>query len=303
MLVCIVVSLLALACSPEGLELAVDLRTDVVPGVEFTGVRTTIDEETIDHVVVAGEDYVTGERIAEVTDLTAGNHRVTVSLLAADGRVLVDRVVDLDLRESFGLTVVVTRSCLTIVCPPSGGDAAATTCFGGRCVDPRCGADDAACPPPECTSAADCTADVACARAACDEGACLSVADDSACAAGEYCDPVRDCQPEAMSDAGPMDAGPRDSAIDGRVSATPGCDMEWESYSGYFGCVETPGSCEFRAMLGGDGCNGVCASVGETCITSYETPDDMPPGVCERGPVRTCAMARPEVVICVCTRS
>ncbi len=208
------VLLLGIGCD-DSVELAVDVRTDLVSGVEFVGVRTTIAGSPIERNASRGDDFVSGIRVAERGGLNPGSYGVTVELLDLDGRAVVERNVQLELRESFGLTVVITRSCVSIACPAVGGDPSLTTCFAGQCVDPTCGAAGGSCPDPQCTSDGDCSASSPCARGVCDEGACLSVGDDSMCAADAYCDPDEGCTTLPSGDAGvDADVGIEDTGVD-----------------------------------------------------------------------------------------
>jgi hypothetical protein len=208
--------LLALtACSEEKVELFVDLKTDFVPGVEFTSVQT----ERFEHLPqvedrasqgdarvrhVGGGDFVgRGIRIAELRGLEPGVHHLRIRLLDARERAVVQRLATITLRESSVFTVVVTRDCRGVTCPLD--DLALTECLGARCVDPRCTAETPEyCGSPACAEAADCAGGSVCTAASCEAGACLSIPAEDACQPNEWCDPEVGCTllTEGVSDWG-----------------------------------------------------------------------------------------------------
>lgn len=205
-------ALALLGCDASTHTLYVDLKTDLVPGVELARVRTTFmhrdrSADVIEVAVARGDDLIAGRRVARV-DLAPGTQRLAVTLLDPRGGTLATREVTLDLREDRGVTVVVSRACREVTC----GDG--LTCQGGACVDPACDLDTGAgCPPPSCRDTADCPEPVACAARVCALGECLFGGIDRRCAEGEYCDPDVGCRPEPGApavggDAGAPDAGP-----------------------------------------------------------------------------------------------
>lgn len=127
-----------LGCESSAL-LAIDLRTDYVPGIEIVGVQIEIvdragtsRELTVDQSTSA----IDGVRIAEYADLPTGRHMVEVRLLAPGGAQLADHRLLVDLSGSRVATVVITRDCHDVSCE-SGGPAP-EACLGGACVDARC---------------------------------------------------------------------------------------------------------------------------------------------------------------------
>ncbi len=222
------VSLLA-GCDGDPSVLAVDVRTDLVPGVEFTRVRSALDSGgpgmiTMDAASAIDQDFVAGQRVAEYEALSAGTYRLVVELLEADGRVALSRPVSVTFDgTSLGVTVVLTRDCRGVVCP-EGGDPSATACLGGRCVSPECSAEQLErCGTPECTAIAECPLGAACASVSCESGACLLAPRNDQCAASEYCDPEVGCRPRpGAGDSGPSDGGTdADAAPDGSIDAGP----------------------------------------------------------------------------------
>src|SRR5688500_17695383 len=164
-------------------ELFVDVRTDLAIGREFDGVRTEVWRERPvmatpplhrgDPLPSPADDYMEGQRVAEIRGLPLATYWVRVSLVL-DGSPAIAGLVSTTIDGPTTLTVLLTRSCAGVVCPPADGNPALTTCVAGECVDPRCAADmPELCPEPECVAAADCESRVACVEAVCSEGSCL----------------------------------------------------------------------------------------------------------------------------------
>jgi len=218
------------ACS-EDVELLVELRTDFVPGIEFTGVEVELFVSPPGGDAAArartrtpaffSEDYLDPVRVAEFRSLEPGPHFAVVTLLDAGGGAVVERTVDVSVGGTTGITVVAARSCRSRTCPEEGDDPASTACLFGRCVDPRCTPETPEhCPGPLCMDVADCGASAACATGRCIEGGCLVVATPGACATDEYCHPERGCQVLPLGP--PPDAGP--PPVAGCASTCVGCE-------------------------------------------------------------------------------
>lgn len=197
----------ALGCAcgsePAALELSVDLRTDFVPSVEFSGVRVELVDEGIQRESLAGnESYVEGRRVADIAELPPSERRtVAVTLVGGDGSAVARREVAVAQSDDLAVTVVISRDCLNVTCDAVGG--LVDRCLGGRCVDPECvEGDEEACLEPACTVDADCLPMASCATPTCRSGVCLYDPDDS-CAAGEYCDAERGCSPLSPTTCSP----------------------------------------------------------------------------------------------------
>ena len=207
--------------------LSVDLRTDLVPGVEFGRVVTEVDDGlTTDHgASEPASDYVAGTRIADFGDLAEGSPLVRVQLLAIDGAPLVSRLSRIALKKDYALTVVVTRSCAGVTCPLPDGDPAATTCVAGRCAAPECTPETPeSCPSAECTSEGSCRTENRCLAPKCDHGVCLFPPNDGLCEEGSTCNPTDGCLatggPPGCVKVGDAEAAcgdGRDDDCDGRV--------------------------------------------------------------------------------------
>lgn len=233
MLVACAAALALGACADNrGVELSVDLKTDLIPGVEFYGVRTSVTAigedgmlmgatRSADALAMRGVDFFRGRRVAEVGDMSVGDYLVHVALVRQGGAVVVERSVRVRVVESVALTVVITRSCRSVLCPRPTDDPAATTCVGGECVDPRCGSGlPDACPEPECERDDQCVPTSPCATGSCADGVCVFDTRGARCPAGEYCDPELGCRLLPSEDAGTgpeLDGGRDGGGPDGEV--------------------------------------------------------------------------------------
>ncbi len=197
----LVAALLAAAgCTAPAADLTVELETDVVAPDEFSSVAVVVTRlgaasPTRREVVPTSEltgELLEGVRVAELLGLEPGTMIVEVQLLDPGGRMVIGRRIAADVRGRTVLRVVVTRSCLGVVCPGGGDDPDATECLGARCVPPECSAETPeACGTPECRADADCTGP-ACTERTCADGACLVSPDDALCGGGR-CDPDTGC--------------------------------------------------------------------------------------------------------------
>jgi hypothetical protein len=189
--------LIVSACGDDGPELLVDVRTDYVAGEEFVAVRTTLDSgRELSTPALFGQDFLGGVRVADYDGVFGERVLLTTTLVTVRGEEVVARGTRVTLSgQSTGVTVLISRSCEGVLCPGPGDDPAFEACFGGRCVEPACSAENAsACGDPECTSDGECTSPVGCAIGRCVAGSCLVGGDDSACGGGEFCDPLNGCR-------------------------------------------------------------------------------------------------------------
>jgi alpha-tubulin suppressor-like RCC1 family protein len=219
--------LFAGACSDDGVSLLIELRTDLTPGVEFDAVLTEVEGGARSEVVALPDrDFLAGYRVASFDGLTAGQSSLRLRLVREDGTEVATRRVVVEHESTTGVTVVVTRSCLSITCPASGGPTDATSCLAGQCVVPECvDGTQSSCPADlGCASDGECAAPTAaCASAACLGGVCFARGDDGMCAADEYCRPETGCAPadgspiDAAMDSDALDAGPDGDADAGAL--------------------------------------------------------------------------------------
>ena len=149
-----VVLVLALLGCAEGTTLAVDLKTDFIPTVDFIGTRVTVVDTELPPVAefAFGGDILEGHRVAELLDVPLGNHLVSVELLDDRGLVVHDQQLSVQLDGPTAVTMLVTRSCQGIFCEDG------LTCVGGACVDPSCSEEGADCEG-ACTEASECEGD------------------------------------------------------------------------------------------------------------------------------------------------
>lgn len=214
--ICVVA--LAAGCSSSDIELAVDLKTDYVAGVELTSVETTLlppgsaagaTGPVRQTAAFLGDNFTSARRVADFGGLAPGGQLVRVRLRDRTGATLASRDTRVDLRSSFVITVVITRDCSEVTCPSATGDPDATECVGGSCVAPTCVPETpGSCPAPQCTTASTCPLRAACAVARCESGSCLYDSTPDACAVREWCSPVAGCVPLPSDyDAGVPDAG------------------------------------------------------------------------------------------------
>ncbi len=206
------VAILALgpACADDvpvpdaNLILLVELKTDLVPGVEFAAVRTQLfdpgdrtEELTRRQVdVTLGRDLTSGLRVAELGDLAPGTYALRVMLVDLADTEVMGRDVVVTVRETAGVTVLMTRDCRGVACPGAGDDPLEAACLGGRCVDERCTPETPEyCPAPECGTSAECTDVISeCADRVCEDGTCFVSTDATMCIPpNNYCDPTDGC--------------------------------------------------------------------------------------------------------------
>ncbi|MEQ9076456.1 MAG: hypothetical protein RLP09_21550 [Sandaracinaceae bacterium] len=213
-----------LGCASNDTSLIVDLRTDLVPGYQFTGITTVVRHAEGSMAQVAeerefalpGEDYLSGVRIAQMDGVPTGSLAVEVTLYDMLNVPVISRTVVVRLAQAHAVTVLITDSCRDVTCPGAGDDPSFSACVGGRCVDPRCSPETPEfCGDGGCSSDGECTTQSACARPMCIAEECFAVADDSACAANELCDLRAGCVLRPDVDAGPGCPSTETSCADG----------------------------------------------------------------------------------------
>jgi hypothetical protein len=292
-LVGVVLVLLSSGCPSAELALVVDLRTDLVPGVEFVAVRTGLYEEhpssgasalqTVNTPALVGQDFLRGVRIGEL-DVTPGRVFVRAELLAADATVIAERTASVETSTTRAVTLVISRRCREVTCSVD------EVCLAGTCTP---------CPTEPCVD--DCTADADCptptsdcAEPRCMERSCYVVSLPRACADGQYCDPDLGCSelPEPL-DAGPVgvdtgpafDAGPCPPSCAGRACGPDGCGGSCGSCTPPTTCNDATGQCVCTPDCSGRECGpdptcgqecGPCAAgascTGTTCCDLEDEP-------------------------------
>ncbi|MEM9071042.1 MAG: hypothetical protein AAGE52_21200 [Myxococcota bacterium] len=280
-------------------ELIVDVRTDFVPGVEFTAVRTRVGDvapQTRTAFRMDADSFLRAARVAEFDDISTGVEEVIVELLDSAGGTLATRRVSASVDGVTGVTVVFTRNCSNVRCPEPGGDPAATECIDAQCVPPSCSPETPeACGAATCSDASDCEGEelASCARRVCRERVCLVERDDSSCEAGFFCDPERDCVELGGSDAGVVDAGAMDAS--GGCTAGEPCERANPCERGITECADGVTQCVAAGPApAGTTCrppDGDCDAADECDGTSTECPDAFLPNetVC-RDPAGPCEL-------------
>lgn len=289
-----------LSCADEGAELSIDLRTDYVPGLEFTDVRIRLRQAggiRDDWHRVGDGDYIRGQRISRFRAVDRGPVELDVELFGPDGRTVLGRPASVFFSGAATVTMVVSRTCEGVSC------ADELACSGGRCVDPECTPET----PERCGDGCEttpCAAMAACSVGQCtSEGACLYEAVPDFCDSDEYCDPRVGCRlrptsprdagmdagmtdagtPDAGTpDAGARDSGAADAAMDTNIDPTCGdeCSTGNICERGIMDCT----SGEARCVSAGPSVGGVvCRDARDVCDaeelcdgTSTECPEDRP---------------------------
>lgn len=221
----LVLVLLGAGCEDDDATLIVQLRTDLVPGAEFTGVVIRAEGvPDLEAIARRDMDFLEGVRVGEVAGLPRDpDVSVEVDLVTSLG-VVVTRPLVVDLTSgNVAVTVLVTRDCRGVACP-AGDDPTASACLAGRCVEPTCTEET----PEDCGIVSECVRDDdcpaldMCSARICDDGICLYDEVVDACMADFFCNPETGCEPiPDFPDAGPRptDAGIHDAGggLDGGV--------------------------------------------------------------------------------------
>ncbi len=270
---CFAFALLAACAGSDGNEVSVDVRTDFIPSVEFDTVLVDANGGMAEALSVNfSQDFVRGVRVAELSNLSNGRHEINVRLMDGED-IVAERGVPVTLSGDLAITVILTRDCGGVSCP-GAGDASATACLGGRCVDPSCTPETPEnCPVDECSSGDDCPAAAQeCLAAQCIFGNCL-YGDDGSCGGGRYCDEAMGCseRPTGEDLGPPPDAGPPDLGADLGIDAGPDCAGEvcgaFEFCNAMLVCEAYPGCLTSDECLDG----AICRN--RRCIPPTDDPD------------------------------
>ncbi len=284
LLASIALALLA-SCAGGNATVYVDVVTDLCPDVDggprcledrFDDVRVSLDRTlSVGRAPRASDDYVDGQRVAELSDVEPRTYVLSVELF--ERGVLVARATrELEVREAaLVVRVPIQSACAGVSCPDPAGDPALTECVSGACVDPGCFDGGGASCGALCESDAGCTASVACGEVRCVEHVCLELLRDERCAAGERCIAGIGCfggvlegDPCATDD----DCGATDFICCGRECHRPDCDdgnVCTEDACTRSGCVNQPidAACDDHVY-----CNGADACGGGTCSVHAGDP-------------------------------
>lgn len=292
---CVLV-LVVMGCdSEESPSLSIDLRTDLVAQVEFDTVRVVLDGARQDTNVDADTPWIDAVRVARFEDLSMGTQSLELQLLR-DGEVLIRRPTSVQVLSGINVvTIVVTRSCLSVRCP--GADPAQTACLGGQCVDPGCSPENPElCAEPECDVANTCASMADCAVARCISGVCAYASQVGACGDGSSCIPEEGCRvddpvvPDAsMPDAGTPDASMPDANMPDAgtpICESPPCLLLHYDFEGAVAgpLVDESGNGHHAALIGEPAATTVEGPVGQAWqfdqnVDEYLSPFEVPAGV------------------------
>lgn len=264
-------ALLLFACGGDSDSfLRVSVRTDFVPGVEFSEISIETEGLIRRYAPNVGDDFVRGISVADFDETLPQEALLTATLLGPNGERVLRRSVAVTISGPASATIVLTRSCLNVACPGAGA-ADATQCDNGVCVTPECSPETPeACGESVCQSAEECPQITeSCGEVLCTAGECLFSPIQDICGAREACVPGRGCVSVAFPDAG-RDAG-SDAGSDGGADA--GSDAGGPADAGFdSGIVCNEGeACEI-----GNACElGVtdCSSGTPECVSAGPRPD------------------------------
>ena len=184
---------LVLGCSSESASVRVDVRTDLVAGVEFTHATVTVtgSEERSISVQRVGEDWLDAARMVRFGEVESGATQVTVRLQQFQN-IVASRSVLASVEGPTAVSVLLTRSCVGVECDED------ESCLDAQCMPQGCisGEEEVCGSINRCESAADCEMRASvCAEPTCRDGNCLSVVNPSLCDAGEICNGIA-CVPD-----------------------------------------------------------------------------------------------------------
>ncbi len=278
------------SCSESGFEVVVELRTDLVPDIEFDRVRTELvtgvglgsdSSGRLSEVAATPTgDYFTGFRVAEFSGVAPGSYLIRVQVIAGAG-IAAERFVAVDLIANTAAQVVVTRSCRGVTCPEEGDAAGAISCVGGLCVLPECTTGrEEACPPRECARPGDCPASTtACSEATCVDGLCIATLDDAVCSAEERCHPELGCVDTTVcvplseicngADDDCDDSADEDFDLSSDIDHCGACGNACGTANGAARC--DGGTCRVNCNPGFADCNGIS---GDGCEADISTATD-----------------------------
>lgn len=216
----LVLALLLVGCDAASApgDLEIQVQTDLLPGFEFTEVRTTLvaadslsdDPQIVRALTSEHPGYLSGRQVAVYRGVVPDEGGVLVELLAGED-VLLDRRAGFAIPSdgSTSITVQLTRDCRGVSCPRAGDSPTASECLSAACVPASCTPQaPSTCPVERCSRDSDCDSrGIDCALGRCAEGRCLLAADESLCGPTERCDLAVGCVGAPLADAGVADGG------------------------------------------------------------------------------------------------
>src|SRR5688500_257625 len=115
------------ACTSDISALAIEIRTDVLPGNEFSAIEILVGgggrDDRVRVPVFAGEDWSVGRRAAEIEPIEDGEYEIRARLLGSAGEVVVEGLSLTSVRGTTVVTIVLTRDCRGVECTSPEGEA------------------------------------------------------------------------------------------------------------------------------------------------------------------------------------
>lgn len=193
-------------CEPDtSATILVELRTDLVPGVDFDYFEFASVRRLRRPVFPAeyGRSWLTPTFMGELA--AEEGSREYIARLSLRTETVVERRLLVQISGRTGVQLILDRACVGVTCEDQ-----VPGCLAGQCVAAGCitGAEPDCALTAECDDDRPCPAPSACATAACEPGGwCFT--DATSCPPDEYCDPTGGCLPIPMS------------IMDGGVPPTP----------------------------------------------------------------------------------
>ncbi|MFT5353603.1 MAG: hypothetical protein ACI9KE_000803 [Polyangiales bacterium] len=193
--------LLLCACAPAASSVFVELRTDLIPGIEFERIEVLRFSEDGTELLrqetrsINGRDFVQGAQVARLEG-DDGDWLIEVRLRDAMDGLVVTQPVLVTVSGDTIVTALISRECRGVECPAALGNATDTACLAGECVSPRCTLESPEeCGAPQCESDESCGS-VECGAVQCLDGYCFASSStaEAECGEEQYCDVAVGCR-------------------------------------------------------------------------------------------------------------
>ena len=189
------------ACAPGASSVFVELRTDLIPGIEFERIEVVRFGEDGTELLrqevrrLGSRDFVQGAQVAQLQG-EDGDWLLEVRLRDARDGLVVAQPVLVTVSGDTIVTALISRECRGVECPAALGNATHTACLAGECVNPRCTLESLEeCGAPQCDTDESCGS-VECGAFECLDGYCFasSGTGEVECGDTQYCDPSVGCR-------------------------------------------------------------------------------------------------------------
>lgn len=194
-------TLLLCACAPASSSVFVELRTDLIPGIEFERVEVLRFSEDGTELLrqearrIDGRNFVQGAQVARLEG-DDGDWLIEVRLRDAMDGLVVTQPVLVTVSGDTVVTALISRECRGVECPAAVGNATHTACLAGECVSPRCTLESPEeCGAPQCDTDESCGS-VECGAVECLDGYCFASSStaETECGEEQYCDVTEGCR-------------------------------------------------------------------------------------------------------------